>query len=156
MHLRFLWIVLAAALAACGATTPSPSPTSTPGPTNAPTSTPGGSADPSKTIVLRLAQANTACDAIGVDYRKVTFRIDPSASDQVTAIADTGKALSTYWVAGFQPGTAAERVIRDPAGQVVATDGEVLAIPEGAWPNLHGHMVCPTPDALYVLLVAPS
>jgi hypothetical protein len=33
---------------------------------------------------------------------------------------------------------------------VVARDGDVLAIPEGAWPSLGGYFVCPSPNALYI------
>jgi hypothetical protein len=46
--------------------------------------------------------------------------------------------------------------VRDPAGQVIAADGEALPIPEGAWPRLHGYFVCPSADALYVLLQDPA
>jgi hypothetical protein len=119
------------------------------------TAPPTAATDPSR-IALRTAPANLGCDSIGVDYRKVTFHIDPSAAEQVSATTDTGRSLLTYWSTGFRPGTAAERVVRDPAGQVVVTDGQVLPIPQADWPRLHGYFVCPAPDALYVLVVEPS
>jgi hypothetical protein len=96
------------------------------------------------------------CDAIGVDYHNVTFHIDAEAAEQVFAVADTGVPLVTYWAAGFLPGTAAERVVRDPAGQVVVADGDVYPIPEAAQAQLRGYFVCLAPDALYVLLADPS
>jgi hypothetical protein len=107
-------------------------------------------------IQLRLAPANLACDAIGVPYKSATFRIDATATEQVSAVADTGTQLRTFWSAGFQGGSADERVVRDSSGQVVATDGEVLTIPDGAWPRLHGYFVCPSADALYILVPDPS
>jgi hypothetical protein len=119
------------------------------------TAPPAASSAPSS-IALRTAPANLGCDTVGVDYRNVTFHIDPTAAEQVSATTDTGKVLLTYWSAGFRPGTAAERVVRDPAGQVVVTDGQVLPIPQADWPRLHGYFVCPAPDALYVLVVEPS
>ena len=92
----------------------------------------------------------------GEPYRTLTFRIDPAATEQVTAVSDTGVQLMTYWSAGFVPGTTAERVVRDPAGQVVARDGEVLTVPEAAFPELHGYFVCLNPTKLYVLLTKPE
>ena len=126
-----------------------------PVPSTSPSSSPAATTAPSA-LVLRAAPANLGCDSIGVDYHRVTFRIDPTAAEQVSAVADTGKQLLTYWAAGFHPGTATDRVVRDPANQVVVSDGEVLSIPQGDWPRLRGHFVCPAPNALYVLLVDPS
>jgi hypothetical protein len=40
--------------------------------------------------------------------------------------------------------------------QVVATDGEVLAVAQGAQTRLHGYFVCLAPEALYVLLADPT
>ena len=71
------------------------------------------------------------------------------------AVSDTGRELVTHWEAGFVPGSATERVIRDPAGQVVARDGEVVALHPG-W-QLHGHFTCMSnPDELYVTLTEPG
>ncbi|HSL76284.1 MAG TPA: hypothetical protein VK867_05025 [Candidatus Limnocylindrales bacterium] len=104
-------------------------------------------------LVLQPAPANLGCDTVGVPYRSVTFKIDPAAADPVTATTDQGTTLRTYWSAGFVGGAAD---VRDPNGQVVAKDGDVLDIPEGAFPRLTGYFVCPSPDALYVLLQDPS
>jgi hypothetical protein len=103
---------------------------------------------------LRQAPPNLACDAIGVDYRQVTFEIDPTAADPVTALTDTGRALRTFWSADFR-GSAGDKTVLDPTGAVVAADGEVLAIPEGAFPRLHGYFVCPSSDTLYILMADP-
>ena len=46
--------------------------------------------------------------------------------------------------------------VKDPTGQVVAANGETLDIPEGALPRLHGYFVCPSDNALYVLIQDPS
>ncbi len=117
---------------------------------------PASSAPPGEPLVLRLAPVGLACDAIGVDYDLVTLRIDPGADEHVSGITDDGRVLLTYWSAGFLAGTAADPVIRDPEGHVVARDGDVVPIPPAAWPRLHGHLVCPTPDALYILVEDPA
>lgn len=132
-------IMLAALVAACG----SPAPTTVPSAEDAP-------------IQLRQARGDFGCDTIGVPYRVVTFHIDPGETEQVTAIADTGKVLRTFWSAGFRGGSVDEKVVRDPAGAIVAVDGEVLGIPQDAWPRLHGHFVCPSPDSLYILTPDPA
>ncbi len=108
------------------------------------------------TIVLNEAPANLGCDTIGIDYKSMTFRIDPAAAEQVSAVTDTGVALSTYWSTGFMPGTDAERLVRDPNGKVVVSDGDVLQVPPAAYPRLAGYFVCLGPDKLYVLLADPS
>ena len=142
-HVR--WVAVALLVAGCGTAGPSMSPS--------PASSPIASGNE---IQLQPAPANLGCDTIGVDYREVTFQINPAAAEQVTALTDTGTVLQTFWSAEFDGGSATERVVLDPAGEVVATDGEVLAIPEGAFPRLHGYFVCPSPDALYVLIADPA
>ena len=134
-------IALGALVAACGL----------PGATTSPESpaVPTGAA-----IQLRQAPPNLGCDTVGVDYRQVTFEIDPAAADPVTALTDTGKVLRTFWSADFR-GSAADKTVLDPTGAVVAADGEVLAIPEGAFPRLHGYFVCPSSDTLYILIADP-
>ncbi|HEV8488230.1 MAG TPA: hypothetical protein VGQ58_00410 [Candidatus Limnocylindrales bacterium] len=135
-------------LAACAsATTPTPSPP----PSATPSSTPADAA-----IELRPAPANIGCDAVPAPYQQVTFRIEAAASVQVTAVADTGAVLRTFWSVGFRGGRAADPVIRDPAGQVVVANGDVLVIPERDWPRLQGYFVCPSNDELYVLLSDPE
>jgi hypothetical protein len=108
------------------------------------------------TIVLHEAPANLGCDTIGVDYKSMTFHIDPAAAEQVSATTDTGVTLVTYWSVGFVPGADSERVIRDPAGKVVLRDGEVLQVPPAAYPRLAGYFVCLGTDKIYVLLNDPS
>ena len=150
---RILLVVACLALWACSGSSTSPSPS--PSPSSA--ATPGASttataAPSSAAIVLHETPDNLGCDSIGIDYKTVTFHIDPAAAEQVSAVTDTGVALVTYWPAGFKAGTAAERVVRDAAGNVVASDGEVLQ----AGQNLHGYGVCLSTSKLHVMLAAPS
>jgi hypothetical protein len=95
-----------------------------------------------------------------VPYRRVTFQIDPGTADPVTVLTDTGRALPTYWSPGFTLTSAQDAaggpVVQDPNGQVVATADDTLDIPSGARPRLHGYFVCPSPEALYVLLQDPT
>lgn len=142
------WLALALLVAACGSASPTAAPSAAQ-PSAAPPASGGA-------IQLNPAPANLGCDTVGVDYRGVTFQIDPTAADQVTALADTGTVLQTFWAAGFTGGTAADKNVLDPAGAVVVTDGDMLAIPEAAFPRLQGYFVCPSPDALYILAADPQ
>lgn len=109
---------------------------------------------------LRSPPPGLTCDAMGVPYGSARIQIDGEAADPVTALTDANSSLKTYWSPGFALGLAtdavADWVVRDPNGQVVASQGERLDIPAGAWPRLHGYFVCPTADALYVLLEDPA
>jgi hypothetical protein len=105
-------------------------------------------------IVLRQAPADMGCDTIGWEgepYRTLTFHVDPDAAEQVWAESDTGASLTSSWSAGFQPGTAEERLVRDPQGQVFISDGEIVEVPEAANLRIHGYLVCLRPDELWVL-----
>jgi hypothetical protein len=135
----------AVALAACsGGATPAP----TASPAGSPTAAPGE-------LVLDRVPDATACDAIGVDYTSVTFHIDPTASPQIWAVADTGPSLVVRWTSAFEAGTGAEPNVVDGSGAVVLEDGDTLDLPDGGWPDLAGHMVCPGPTSLTVLDEAP-
>jgi hypothetical protein len=138
-------LVVAIIVAACGAAA-SPSPSPSP---SAPSPSPDG-------FGLRPAPADLGCDAMRPPYDEVTFRIDPSAEDAVTAVTDTGSVLKTYWSQGFRGGTTADPVVRDAAGQVVVRDGDVMVIPEADWPRVAGYFVCPSTDAVYVLAEDPA
>lgn len=141
MNTRLLFLA-AMCLATVGcAGTPSPSPSGQP---------------TTVSIVLHAAPANLGCDSIAPPYRVVTFRIDASALEQVSAVTDTGARLTTFWAQGFRGGSSADPVVRDPSGSVIVADGDVLVIPGQDWPRLAGYFVCPSPDALYVLLADPS
>ena len=110
-------------------------------------------------MTLHTFAAPLGCDSIGwpdeiEPYSSLTFRIDPAAEEQVRALSDTGRELVTHWESGFVPGSAMERVIRDPDGQVVARDGEVVVLHPG-W-QLHGHSTCLQPATLSVGLTAPG
>jgi len=153
---RITWLVLCVPLAACtsGAAVSS-DPTA-----EVPIASAAASAATS--IVLHEAPADAYCDVPGSDNpaRNLTFHIDPLATEQVSAATDTGVVFVTYWSPGFQPGTHAERVIRDPAGQVVVSDGDVVPIPSAEQMRLHGYpvLLCPAPggNVLYVLLKDPA
>lgn len=138
--------VLAAACASPAASTAKPPSVASPAPSQS---------GAEGTMALRAAPADLGCDAMPVDYRRVVFQLDPAAAEPVTAQTDTGKSLQTFWSAGFV-GVADGPAVKDPSGQVVAGNGEALDVPEGALPRLHGYFVCPSTDAIYVLLQDPS
>lgn len=142
------WIVVALFVAGCAAG----SPTETASASAVLVTPPASGA----VIALQPAPGDLGCDAIGVGYREVTFQIDPAAAEQVTALADTGIVLDTFWAVGFRGGSSVDKTVLDPTGAVVVTDGEKLAFPEGARPRLKGYFVCPSPDALYILAQDPQ
>ena len=118
---RTLFVVACLVLSACtGSSSSSPTASASPKPTTV------AAAPSSAVIVLHETPDNLGCDSIGIDYTTMTFHIDVAAAEQVSAMTDTGVSLVTYWPAGFKADTAGERVVRDAAGQVVATDGEML------------------------------
>jgi hypothetical protein len=166
-------VLLAAAtglLVGCaGAATPAPS--ATPLPASAPAASPSGAAaSPSPTVAatptavatpsarplaLRQAPENLGCDTIGIDYRRMTFRLDPDAAEPVSAVTDTNVQLRTHWSAGFKQAPDGQRAIVDPAGKVVVTDGQTLDVPQTGYPRLAGYFVCLGPTEIYVLLQEP-
>jgi hypothetical protein len=105
----------------------------------------------SAAIVLRETPADLGCDAIGVAYQAVTFHVDSSAAEQVSAMTDTGVSLLTYWPAGFTA-DAARGVVLDTGDNVVVTDGDLLQNGQ----QLGGYDVCLSPSELYVMLAAPA
>ena len=142
---RILLVVACLALWACAgsSTGPSASPPATTAPSSAATGAPSSAA-----IVLHVTPADLGCDSIGIDYKTKTFHIDPAAAEPGSAMTDTGVSLVTHWPPGF----TASDAVRDAAGNVVATEGEVL---QGGQP-LHGYYVCLAPTKLYVMLARPS
>lgn len=113
------------------------------GATPAPTATPGSSQTPGAALlVLDRTLDDTGCDTIGINYTSVTFHIDPTASPQIWADADTGVKLTVKWDSTFQAGTGAEPSVVDGSGAIVLRDGDVLDVPGGAYPELKGHFVC--------------
>jgi hypothetical protein len=122
-----------------------------------PTATPGSSPSAAAgELVLDRAPDDTACDTIGIDYTSITFHIDPTASPQIWADADTGVKLTVKWDSTFEAGTGAEPTVVDGSGAVVLQDGNTLDVPEGAYPELKGHFVCTGPSGLIILDQAPS
>ena len=123
----------------------------------APSATPGSSPTPDTGgLVLDRAPDNTACDTIGIDYKSVTFHIDPSKSPQIWADADTGVTLTVKWDSTFQAGSGSEPNVVDSTGAVVLKDGDKLDVPEGAYPQLKGHFVCTGTTGLIILDKSPS
>jgi hypothetical protein len=145
-------LVLAGVVAGCSGASPSAAPSVT-APSEATSDAPSGESPSGATVVLQPAPANLGCDTMAPPYSSVTFHIDPTAAEAVTATTNAGATLKTFWSPGFVGGAAD---VQDPNGQVVVKDGDVLEIPGDAFPRLKGYFVCPSPDALYVLLQDPS
>ena len=148
----FLLIVACLTVWGCGGGSTSPSSSPAAASATASASTTATAGPSSGSIVLHGTPVDLGCDSIGIDYTTMMFHIDPAAAEPVSAMTDTGVSLITYWPVGFTLGAAAERVVRDVAGMVVATDGETLKVGE----QLHGYYVCLAPTKLYVMLARPG
>jgi hypothetical protein len=96
------------------------------------------------------------CDAIGVDYKSATIKIDAASDPDVWAETDTGMKITVYWTEGFTATDGNAPVINGPTGEEVARDGTVIDVPAGAYPRLAGYFVCLGPEALYVLETDPQ
>jgi hypothetical protein len=80
----------------------------------------------------------------------VTFHIDAGAPEPVTAVGADGRVLHVRWPKGFYGGTAADPVVRDAGGRVVARNGELLMQPPKTFASLHGHDACFGGDTIWV------
>ena len=90
------------------------------------------------------------CDAIGVDYKSATIKIDAAADPDVWAETDAGKKLAVSWTDGFTATDASPPVIKGPKGVEVARNGTKIDVPAAANPRLAGYFVCLGPEALSV------
>jgi hypothetical protein len=108
-----------------------------------------GGFDPSA-LSLNPNTSDLGCDTIRMAYHSVVIHIDPSASDPVWAVADTGHKLRMFWSPTFRGGTAADPVVYDGKGAIVAREGTRIDLPDQSFPTLAGYFVCPSIDAIYV------
>ena len=103
-----------------------------------------------ETIQLRFMAADMGCMMAAAPL-PLMFRIDPAADEQVIAVAHDGTRYHTWWSEGFLGGTAADPVVRDPAGQVVVRDGDLLEDY-----TLHGNRVCVGSGSIWVFPAGPA
>ena len=96
------------------------------------------------------------CDAIGVDYKSATIKIDAASDPDVWAETDTGKKIAVKWTDGFAATDGTPPVIKGPKGEEVARDGTKIDVPANANPRLAGYFVCLETDALDVLETDPQ
>ena len=97
------------------------------------------------------------CDAIGIDYKSATLKIDAASDPDVWAETEAGKKLAVSWTDGFTATDGDAPVITGPKGEEVARDGTKIDVPaDGSYPRLVGYFVCLAPDALYVLETDPQ
>jgi hypothetical protein len=62
------------------------------------------------------------CDAIGIDYKSATIKIDAASDPDVWAETETGKKLTVSWTDGFTATNGDAPVINGPKGEEVARD----------------------------------
>lgn len=104
------------------------------------------------TIELRYMNPGEGCMLAALP-RQVTIRIDPTAAEQVVAIAPDGTRYHVWWSVGFVGGSTEDRVVLDPDGAIVAQDGQVLTDQSAA---LGGYTVCAGSGSLWVYLEGPA
>jgi hypothetical protein len=119
-------------------------------------SAPSAAATMAGGVVLNRAPADLGCDAVGwpedvEPFSSLTFRVDPTAADHVTARSDTGVNLTVEWVPGFEGGAEGQRAVVGPDGEVLIQDGETIELPAGSNPELHGYPLCVTPTTVAVM-----
>lgn len=89
--------------------------------------------------------------AVGVAAGIVALLI-AALPEQDSATTENGATLRPYWEDGFVPGSALDKVIRDPVCKVVVADGD-----DRPWTErLHGYFPCFAPSSLHVLLTDPT
>jgi hypothetical protein len=160
-HIRTLVIgaILGAFVLGCGpAASASPSTTAPAAATAAPSELPSTAPSPASSSggIVLTRTGSIGCDAIGVDYKSATIKIDAAADPDVWAETDAGKKLAVSWTDGFTATDASPPVIKGPKGEEVARDGTTITVPAAANPRLAGYFVCLGPDALSVLETDPQ
>jgi hypothetical protein len=123
-------------------------------PSRAPSAAPSQIASGTGIVLTRTGPVG--CDAIGVDYKSATIKIDAASDPDVWAETDTGKKIAVKWTEGFTATDASPPVINGPKGEEVARDGTKIDVPPDANPRLAGYFVCLGPDTLYVLATDPQ
>jgi hypothetical protein len=143
--------VFGALVLGCGAAA-SPSPTAAPSllPSVAPSQIASG------TGIVLTRTGPIGCDAIGVDYKSATIKIDAASDPDVWAETDAGKKIAVKWTDGFTATDASPPVINGPKGEEVARDGTKIEVPADANPRLAGYFACLGTDTLYVLETDPQ
>jgi hypothetical protein len=146
--------ILGALVLGCGSTT---APSSSAGPSQVSSAAPSQASQPSSAAGIELQRTGPiGCDAIGVDYKSATIKIDAAADPDVWAQTDAGKSIAVKWTAGFTATNANPPVIQGPKADEVARDGTVITVPADASPRLAGYFVCLGPDTIYVLETDPQ
>jgi hypothetical protein len=151
--------LLATFVLGCG-TTAAPSASVSSQPASVAPSQPGSVApsEPSSSAagIVLTRTGPIGCDAIGVDYKSATIKIDAASDPDVWAETDAGKKLAIKWTDGFTATDGSPPVINGPKGEEVARDGTKIEVPADANPRLAGYFVCLGPDTLYVLETDPQ
>lgn len=100
-------------------------------------------------FALARLRSDFGCDAIPAPYESFAIRIDPAAAETVWAIADTGLRLRTEWGSTFRGLVGPPATVVDGRGLSLG-DGAIVRTPNGRWPVIGGHFVCPSGDMISV------
>jgi hypothetical protein len=86
---------------------------------------------------------------------RLVIHIDPSAANPVSAVADTGHPLKTFWNSTFRGGTSTDPFVYDRQGRRRRRGRHHDRSPHQGVPTLAGYFVCPSADAIRVFDRAP-
>lgn len=100
-------------------------------------------------FALAPLRSDLGCDTIPAPYESFVIRIDPTAAETVWAVADTGVRLRTEWGPSFRGLVGPPATVVDDGGLSLA-DGSIVRTPNGAWPVIGGHFVCPSGDMVSI------
>lgn len=94
-------------------------------------------------FALAPLRSDLGCDTIPAPYESFVIHIAPTAAETVWAIADTGVRLRTEWGSSFRGLVGPPATVVDGRGLSLG-DGAIVRTPNGAWPVIGGHFVCPS------------
>lgn len=100
-------------------------------------------------FVLEPLRSDVGCDTIPAPYESFVFHIDPTAAETVWAIANTGARLRTEWGSSFRGLVGPPPTVVDGRGLSLG-DGAIVRTPNGAWPVIGGHFVCPSGEMVSI------
>ncbi len=116
---------------------------------------PAGESPSPAAFALTPIRSDLGCDTIPAPYESFVFHIDLTATETVWAVADTGVRLRTEWGSSFRGLIGPPATVVDGGGLSLA-DGTIVRTPNGDWPVLGGHFVCPSAEMISVFDQAPG
>ena len=100
-------------------------------------------------FALTPLRSDLGCDTIPAPYELFVIHIDPTAAETVWAVANTGVHLTMEWGSTFRGLVGPPASVVDGRG-LSLVDGAIVRTPNGAWPVIGGHFVCPSSEMVSI------